>query len=264
MTAILDTGINYTNPIFRHKDGTTRIAALWDQTIDSDTQYPDDTFFGTEYSKEQINLALSSEAPLNIVPSTDEIGHGTMLAAVMAGSEVPQQDFAGVATDSDLIVVKLKQAKQNIRDFFIIPPDVPCYQENDIIWALHYIINTAIKLNRPCAICIGLGTSQGSHDNSGALNGLLSLISRFTGFCICICAGNEGNKRKHFSGKVDSSARTTILELNIAENEPGFSLEIWEADRTLIILIFYLQLENIFLKFLKVFGQTRKSASFLK
>ena len=40
LIGIIDTGIDYTNPVFRYPDGTTRIAALWDQTIFSETQYP--------------------------------------------------------------------------------------------------------------------------------------------------------------------------------------------------------------------------------
>ena len=33
MIGFLDTGIDYTHPVFRNLDGTTRIAGIWDQTI---------------------------------------------------------------------------------------------------------------------------------------------------------------------------------------------------------------------------------------
>ena len=33
LIGIVDTGIDYTNPLFRYQDGSTRIAGLWDQSI---------------------------------------------------------------------------------------------------------------------------------------------------------------------------------------------------------------------------------------
>ena len=227
LVAVLDTGIDYTNPIFIHEDGTSKVVALWDQTIDSTDQYPENTFYGTEYNAEQINRAVHSEHPLEIVPSVDEIGHGTMLAGIMAGSETADSGFSGIVPDSDIIVVKLKQAKQNLRDFYIIPDNVPCYQENDIIWAFQYIINTAAKLKRPCAICLGLGTSQGSHDGKGPLNDVINFYSYYSGLTVSLSVGNEGNKKRHFFSTVELSAKMTPVELNIGENEPGFSMELW-------------------------------------
>ena len=55
LVACIDTGIDYTNPVFMRPDGTTKIRAIWDQTIQSTDGYPYDTFFGTEYRREQIN-----------------------------------------------------------------------------------------------------------------------------------------------------------------------------------------------------------------
>ena len=124
MVGIIDTGIDYTNPIFKRSDGTTKIAAIWDQTIESD-RYPAGYLYGTEYLASDINEALNSPNPLEVVPSTDENGHGTMLAGIAAGSEDRANDFSGVVPDSELVVVKLKYMKQALREFYIIPPGVP-------------------------------------------------------------------------------------------------------------------------------------------
>ena len=77
--AIIDTGIDYTNPVFIRPDGTSKILSIWDQTINTGPTYQEANF-GTIYSREQINQALASDDPLSIVPSMDENGHGTMLA----------------------------------------------------------------------------------------------------------------------------------------------------------------------------------------
>lgn len=227
---IIDTGIDYTNPVFQKADATTKILSIWDQSIDSVDQYPKvvyPAYYGTEYTSTQINQALQSANPLEIVPSVDEIGHGTKLAGIAAGSENIENNFSGVAPDSDLMIVKLKQAKENLRDYYSIPQDVPCFQENDIIWAIQYLVDSARVLKRPISICIGLGTSLGAHNNSGYLNNSASIAGDFPGVSITAAAGNEGTARRHFFGTLDQKTSPLSIELNVSEKDKGFTMEIW-------------------------------------
>lgn len=226
LVGILDTGIDYTNPIFKYADNTTKIVSIWDQTIYSDN-YPDNYNYGSEYTREQINEALKSNDPRSIVPTTDEIGHGTMMAGIAAGNEVPESGFFGVAPDAELVIVKLKQAKKYLRDFFIIPKDVPCYQSNDLMFAIDYLTAVANKLNRPIAICFGVDTSQYAHDGRGALSSYLSVKADNIGVGIITAVGNEGNARRHYFGKIDAEIKYDMVELSVGENEPGFSMELW-------------------------------------
>ncbi|MDF2544809.1 MAG: hypothetical protein K0S47_4527 [Herbinix sp.] len=239
LIGFVDTGIDYTNPIFRKQDGTTRIISIWDQTIDSVDRFPggseygegilygEPTYYGTEYVKEQIDVALSSQDPYSIVPSKDEIGHGTMLAGIAAGNPSEAQDFRGVAPEAEMVVVKLKQAKQILMNYFSIPNDVPCYQENDIMWGVQYLTRIARRLNRPMAICIGLGSSQGNHDGRGSLASMLSIAADFPGICITVAAGNEGNTRRHFYSNIDPAIGFKSVELYVSEKDKGFAMEIW-------------------------------------
>lgn len=240
IVGIVSTGIDYTNPVFKYPDGTTKILEIWDQTIDSVNQYPKvefPSFYGTNYTAEQINMALKSPNPYQIVPSMDEIGDGTMLAGIAAGSDDNDNNFSGVVPDANLIVVKLKKAKKNLTDFFFIPNDVNCYQENDIIWAIQYMVDTARRFRRPLALCIGLGTSQESHDEYGSfLSRLILIAGDFPKVAISVSAGNEGNRRRHFYSKIDPAAGPILVELNVGENEPGFSLELWGDPPTIYTL----------------------------
>ncbi len=226
LIGIIDTGIEYTNPVFLNKNGTTKIAAIWDQTIERDGS-PLPYGFGAQYSTEEINSALKSTNPLEVVPSTDLNGHGTMLAGIAAGSEIPESEFSGVAPDSELIIVKLKQAKQSIRDIFIIPDNVECFQENDIMWGVQYCVDKARELNRPLAICIGLGSSQGSHDGRGALSSFISVVSNYSGVVTSVAAGNEGDSNRHFYDEIVSAIGSSTVQLNVGEGEKGFSMELW-------------------------------------
>ncbi len=226
LIGIVDTGIDYTNPVFQHSDGGTRIVALWDQTIDSGN-YPEGMFYGTEYTRDQINEAINSSNPFEIVPSVDEDGHGTMIAGIAAGNESPENNFYGIATMAELVVVKLKPAKNFIRKFFRIPDSALCYQENDILAGVQFLINVARRERKPIAICIALGSSLTSHDGRDFLSDYLSTQGTSVGTAITIAAGNEGNSRRHYFGSVSSGQNFDTVELNVGENENDFSMELW-------------------------------------
>lgn len=226
MIGIIDTGIDYTHKAFINADGTTKIASIWDQTIQSGN-YPEGLFYGTEYTRDQINAALQNADPRSIVPSTDDIGHGTYLAGVVAGNEDSENNFSGVVPDAEIIVVKLKPAKRRIREFYKVSYDTICYQENDIMLGVKYLLETAAKYNRPISICIGLGTSQGSHDEEGSLSAYLTSVAQMNGVSVSIGAGNEGISRHHYESIMPLEVNTESVELNVGPNETGLYLEIW-------------------------------------
>jgi subtilisin family serine protease len=228
LIGIVDTGIDYTNPIFQFADKTTRIAAIWDQNMISD-QEKEGIEYGTEYTRDQINEALRSEDPYLIVPSRDEIGHGTMIAGIAAGNEVPEEGFYGVATDAELLVVKLKPAKEYLKEFFQIPKTAICYQENDLIFGVQYLLNYAARVDQPIVICISCDTAQYAHDGRDIVSTWLSLQAGYTGTSVIIPVGNEGSARRHYYGVIKEVPGYDQIELNVGPEETGFSMEIWGA-----------------------------------
>ena len=83
LVAVIDSGIDYANAVFRNPDGTTRILYLWDQSLSENP--PEEYLTGTEYTSEQINEALRQPTTAErrqIVPSQDISGHGTAVAGV--------------------------------------------------------------------------------------------------------------------------------------------------------------------------------------
>ena len=134
----IDTGIRYQEEVFRDFAGRSRIVGIWDQTIQSGTP-PEGFEYGSEYTNEMINEALASEDPLSIVPSTDANGHGSVMASLAAGSPVESGSYVGAAPDCQIAVVKLKEAKQYLKDYYKIPPGVTCYSEADIMLAIQYL-----------------------------------------------------------------------------------------------------------------------------
>jgi len=228
LVGIVDTGIDYQHPAFRNADGSTRIVSLWDQTDQSGVS-PGSFTYGTEYSKQQINAALLSNDTLSLVPTVDPIGHGTAIASIISGSIDSKNSFSGIAPYSELVVVKLKEAKKNLRNVFVIPDDELCYQESDIILGIRYLVEEAKKMERPIVICIAMGTSQGNHDGQGVMSQYLVSLLNLSGINISIAAGDEGNRGRHYIGSIDSAPFGTEFQLNISDNDKKLSMEIWPS-----------------------------------
>ncbi len=224
LVGFIDTGIDYLNPAFIHTDNTSRIVSIWDQTIESGT-YPEGFYYGTEYGRDRINEALVSPDPLSVVPSMDELGHGTALAGVAAGSVSFEYGFSGVAPNADFVIVKLKQAKLYLKQFFLIPEDAVCYQENDVIMGVKYLTQVAEQLNKPLVICLGIGTGQSDHTGNRIVSRYLAAAGLNMGNSVIVSAGNEGNRRHHYYGNVIPPASSDTVFLNVSEDEPGFSMQ---------------------------------------
>lgn len=226
MIGFIDTGIDYQNPIFRNPDGSTRIWSIWDQTIQSDPS--ESVYYGTEYTREMINQALASDNPLDIVPSQDTNGHGTFMAGIAAGGANTEADFIGVAPESELVVVKLKEAKPYLKSFFEVhTTDVPVYQGNDIMLGVKYLLQIKEARGIPMVIFIGLGSNQGTHSGYGILDSYLARSGDIPGVCMVLPAGNEANMRHHYTGTVSGLNQFDQVEIRVGENEPGFALELW-------------------------------------
>lgn len=227
LVAVIDTGIDYTHPAFRYLDGTSRILSLWNQTIPNGPA-PAGFAYGTEYNSDMINTALQTQSPQQLVPSKDEAGHGTAIAGIIAGSYDSSNDFHGIVPQSEYLIVKLKPAKAYNKTIFCISKEQLCYEETDVIAALSYVTEKARQLRLPLAICIAMGTSQGGHNGKGATSGYLNYITQSPHLAVSVAAGNEGNKRRHFHGKIDMPYHADF-ELQVDAKDASFSMEIWTA-----------------------------------
>lgn len=215
LVAIIDSGIDYENAVFRNADGTTRIRSLWDQTISGNP--PEGYVIGSEYTQEQINealLATTRQERLQIVPSQDISGHGTSVAGIAAGNS---PDYRGVAFESELLVVKLGTPREG---------GFP--RTTELIQALDYVVRKAMEYQMPVAINLSFGNTYGSHDGSSLLERFIEDIANMWKSVICIGTGNEGSSAGHTSGTLVESEET-IIELAVQMNEPTLNVQIWKA-----------------------------------
>lgn len=226
LIGFLDTGIDYENQVFRNSDGSSRITAVWDQTDRQGTP-PEGFIYGSEYTDVQINEALESQNPREIVPVTDPEGHGTFLASVAAGSEIPEEDFSGAAPYARIAMVKLKPAKEYLREFFFIPEDAVAFQENDIMAGIAYLNQLASERHMPLVLCFGLGTNMGGHMGSTPLVSMLVVFGLRNERAAVIAVGNEANERHHFLGRIEGGQTYQNVEISVGEHVTGFTVELW-------------------------------------
>lgn len=215
LVAVIDSGIDYENEVFRNADGTTRIRSLWDQTIPGNP--PEGYVIGTEYTREEINEALlapTRQERLRIVPSQDISGHGTSVAGIAAGNS---DEYQGVAFQSDLLVVKLG-----------VPREEGFPRTTELIQALDYVVRKALEYQMPVAVNLSFGNTYGPHDGSSLLERFIEDIANTWKSVICIGTGNEGSSAGHTSGILVDSEET-VIQLAVQENSPSLNVQIWKA-----------------------------------
>ncbi len=217
LVAVLDSGIDYFHEDFRNPDGTTRIAALWDQTLDR------------VFTREEINQALEAgdrTAARVLVPSTDASGHGTSVAGIAAGNGRESEGaYRGIAYESELLVVKLGSAREE---------GFP--RTTELMRAVDFVTGRAVDMGMPLAVNISFGNTYGSHDGTSLLETFLDDIGNYGRTTIVTGSGNEGAAAGHLSGTFPvtgnnqtGAKREILTELSVAPYESGVSVQLWKA-----------------------------------
>lgn len=220
----IDSGIDYTHPDFRNADGTTRIIALWDQSIPNGSvrnlQAPEGFRQGTEFSQEVINLALEKPTErerYEICPSRDGSGHGTHVAGIAAGNgRASQGKYRGIAYESRLLIVKLGSQQENT-----LP------RTTELMQAVDYCVRKARELGSPLALNLSFGNNYGSHSGTSLIETFVDSMADEWKISIVIGSGNEGASGGHTSGRVRNN-ETTDVEFAVSEFEPGLNLQLWK------------------------------------
>lgn len=255
----IDTGIDYTLDIFQSARNISKITAIWDQTIQDNFnneenmngQEPQDNDYsyltalgrfnyGTVYENEDINRALQAkvlgENPFDYVPTTDDNGHGTFIAGIAAGAQT--REFTGAAPDAEIVMVKLKPAKQYLRNYYIIKDNVEAYQETDIMAGVRFLRFCALRENKPLVICLGVGTGSGPRTGMTPLADMLNSMAGRNNVVVVVPIGNEGNARTHVQDVLVSNTGVSEININVGENVKGFSMEIWADTLELLSVSF--------------------------
>ena len=224
LVAILDSSIDFYNENFRNKDGSTRIEALWDQSLTPDADAglfsPEGYETGVEFTKEQIDAALSlgSEAEARrFIPTVDVSGHGTAVAGILAAGGTAEEPFRkGVAPEASLLIVKLGAQRENA-----FP------RTTEIMRGVTYALRKARELQMPLVINLSFGNTYGDHRGNSLLERFLDNAAEIGRTSVVVGSGNEGASGGHVEGLIKEK-RIERIELSVADYERTLNVQLWK------------------------------------
>lgn len=195
LACIIDTGIDWEHPDFRRRSdpAQSRIHSLWDQTLSPapSEESPSEFSYGVEYTRNDIETALGSGD--GGVRSVDERGHGTQVAATIAGNGAarPDRTHRGMAPEAAIVAVKTDFSGVGIAD------------------GLRYCRSMAEATNRPVVANLSVGSSAGPHDGSSPLARAVDAFSG-PGRSVVAAAGNDGNRPRHVTRSLEGGTADSL------------------------------------------------------
>ena len=231
LVGIIDSGIDYAHPDFITTSGSSRILALWDQTIPTNSvpnpfnpeaflSAPTGYSLGTLFSKEIIDASLSMntvQEQLKICPSRDISGHGTHVTGIAAGNgRASNGVYRGVAYEADLIIVKLGTPGPN---------SFP--STSLLMMGIDFCIRESINRNQPLALNLSFGNTYGSHSGNSLLETYLDSVSELGRISIVVGSGNEGSSGGHVGGILQPN-QTDSIQFSISDYTTNLNIQLWK------------------------------------
>jgi minor extracellular serine protease Vpr len=163
LVGIVDTGVDLSHPAFWQND-RTRVVAIWDQDAIGG-RAPAGFGYGNECRQAQIQAGDCG--------IEDDIGHGTHVAGIAAGSIDPD----GMAPRADIAVAR-SSTFTRLAD------------------AILYLVALADERQQPLVVNISVGGQYGPHDGKTPLEQYIGSVAG-PGRLFVAAAGNDGGDRVH-------------------------------------------------------------------
>ena len=200
LIGIIDSGIDYTLPIFKNSDGTSKILYYWDQSINGNP--PEGFKEGSLYTNEDINNSINGNGN---VPISSTSFHGTHVAGIACG----------IAQEAELIVVRVGNRQTDIFS-----------RSTEFMRAIKFVLDKALELKRPISINISYGSNEGSHRGESLFEQYINDMCIFWKNNIVAAAGNNADKGGHRFIQLENN-NTQEVEFVVGENEKVLNLNIW-------------------------------------
>ena len=234
VVGILDWGMDFAFPSFRHNDGSSRLLALWDQRDAAVNQKNNRWGYGRILTRKNINRALLANDPyeaLDYHPADADSrsryteswqgAHGTHVSDIAAGNGLGG-GMPGVAPEADIIFVHLSRTTKvlgggNLGD------------SASVLEAIDFIFSTAG--NRPCVINMSVGAHGGPHDGSTLVEqGIDRAVWHSKGRAVVNSAGNYFESRAHTEGRINEGSEDKLRFYVPASDPTPSELEVYYED----------------------------------
>jgi hypothetical protein len=233
VVGIIDWGCDFTHPNFKNADGSTRLLALWDQSLVSIHPPPAPYGYGTVFQKEDINKALTTDAPfasLGYHPAKSDpngLGaHGTHVMDIAAGNG--SVGNRSLAPDALLVFVHL--GANDTKE------DANLGDSVRILEAIDFVRQQAGE--HPLVINMSVGRHGGPHDGLTLVERAIDqFLESRTNTMLCQSTGNYYLSRTHAAGRVQPGKVTRLaIEVDGADTTPN-EIEVWYSGRDVFQMV---------------------------
>ena len=233
VVGVVDSGFDIHHHNFRNPDGTTRVLALWDQSIEPDDaealpgeSHPDDFDFGVEYAQARINDALTGDRRLVRTNDRDDDGdikgHGTHVAGIAVGDGSQSGNcrgdftFVGVAPEAEIILVRLRSGS------------VELGASSNLVDALEWIWRHDQTAGKPVVVNLSQGDNLGAHDGTSLVEVAIDIeMLVIPGHILVKSAGNAGNDHQHAEETI-ATGTTVDVGFSVRERDDrNRHIDIW-------------------------------------
>ncbi|GAA0181629.1 S8 family peptidase [Clostridium sediminicola] len=178
LVGFIDSGIDYTHPAFMDNEGGTRIEYIYDLSQG-----------GKVWNKTEINNAIKSPNPFEIVSQRDINGHGTHVAGIVCAGGMINKVNYGTAYESSIAMVKMTGSGK-----------VSFAKSTQLMRGIKFLIEKSKILSQPLVINLSFSTNDGAHNGSSLLEKYISTVCSLEKLSFVIAAGNEGDRAHHVGG----------------------------------------------------------------
>lgn len=199
---IIDTGLDITHPDFKDQEGNSRIVHLWDQNDTTSICKDSDAHFGRVWTNAEINQGECTHKD----PSFS--GHGTAVTGIIAsnGKSSVLNGFKGCVPGADIIFVAINQQLGRA----------------SLAAAIHFIVQKANSLDKPCVINYSMGQYSGSHDATDLETKLIEeIISNNKKIFLVAAAGNNGKQNHHIMCSQGAREKSIFFFNPCSSKSPG-------------------------------------------
>ncbi|MDC1068035.1 S8 family peptidase [Candidatus Kapabacteria bacterium] len=228
VVGVIDIGFQLNHVMFKNSNGNTRIRKAWFQGTSSPTT-PSKFNYGTEILPSDIGRFLFD---------TQYDSHGSHVAGIAAGSNFPNSDITGVASEADIILVS-----PNFYD-----TQLQATSQTDIVDGVAYIFDEASRLGKPCVINLSLGTQLGPHDGSALFDVMCAELQNSVAYgrSLVTAAGNDGERNITIKNNFSSSNDTLKTAFYLYNSNLTQYIDIWGKENSEIcVSLGYSQGSNI-------------------
>lgn len=244
LLAHIDWGADFVHPAFRHPDGRTRFAAIWDQAAPYDAAHPNRYGYGRIYRAADIDLALQQPDPYAALgydaarANPRGASHGSHTLGISGGNGRCGGP-AGLAPEAIVAFVDLSTAQDEGTTG--LGDSAAFLEALDFLGGLARElgaeaarvrgsggVETGASTDLPLVVNASLGRQCGQHDGKTLTErGMDAFVMAQPGRAICQSAGNYFDRSIHTEGLLrPGGTRALTMDVGAAPNTPH-EVDLW-------------------------------------